>query len=287
MTFNQKIKYLLPLVGLVIFITFVVIPAFTGTRPVVPDYYIGPVRIHMYSWIMLGAVIASFFIAKKLAGTASVEARHIENLIIINTLAGLVGARLYHIATAWEYYSQNFIQVFVVWQGGLGIFGGILAGILATVIYSKIVGISFFRLADILSPALAFGLALGRWGNFFNYEAYGSPTELPWKMFVPAAYRLQNYLDKMYYHPVFLYESLYLFGLGCLLYLFFLKRNGLHGYVFSVFLLLYFIGRLLLDRFRIDSSLSENDLNEYFILSAVVVSVILYFYLKQRRLQKV
>lgn len=165
------------------------------------------------------------------------------NLILIGAPLGWLGARLYYVIFNWGYYSQHLIEIPKIWEGGLAIHGGISAAIVVGLWYSRRHNLNFWQIADIAAPPFILGQSIGRWGNFFNQEAYGYPTDLPWAMYIAGEWR----------HPTFLYESIWNF----LVFLFLLRLRR-HpkikpGDVFITYLGLYSVGRFIVEGFRTDS----------------------------------
>jgi phosphatidylglycerol---prolipoprotein diacylglyceryl transferase len=173
-------------------------------------------------------------------------------------LGALPAARLYYVAFEWDRYADNPLSAFAIWQGGIAIHGAILGGMLAALLFARLNRLSFWALADVVAPALVLGQAIGRWGNFFNSEAFGRPTDLPWRVYIPPAQRPPNLGAVEYYHPTFLYESLWNLGVFALvLWLFFwglrhpdrLKT----GTLFLVYFATYSLGRFWIEGLRLDS----------------------------------
>jgi phosphatidylglycerol:prolipoprotein diacylglycerol transferase len=229
-----------------------VLPAFRGTTAIRADYFIGPVRLHMYSLTFFLALLTGYLLALRSAPLFGLSRAWAEDLVLLNVVAGFVGARIFHVISQWSYYATRPVEIFLVWHGGLAIYGGMVFGLAATLIYCRVKKIDFFRPTDLLALSLSAGLAIGRWGNFFNQEAYGYPTALPWKMYVATEKRLTEYLGNSFFHPVFLYESLWM-----LLVFWFLlsiaKRVQKPGVLFGWFTVLYGSGRFVLESFRSDA----------------------------------
>ena len=166
-------------------------------------------------------------------------------------------ARLYYVLFEWNTYARHPEQIIKIWEGGIAIHGAIIGGIIAAIIFAKIRRVSFWNLADIVAPALALGQTIGRWGNFFNSEAFGTPTNLPWKLYIPFDRRPPQYLNVEYFHPTFLYESLWnliVFGLLMRLFNWDIRRSRLKtGTIFLVYLSVYSIGRFVVEGLRTDS----------------------------------
>jgi len=264
------------------------VPAFRGEILLYPDYYLGPLRIHMYSLTFFIAVVAGFFWVRKNAENFGINKAVAENLVFVNVIAGFLGARVHHILSAWDFYSANLILIPQIWRGGLGIYGGIVGGILATWIYCRVKKIDFFAVADLCAPALVLGQAIGRWGNFFNQEAYGLPTALPWKMFVTEQYRLTSFTDEKFFHPIFLYESLW--ALGVFLVLAYISKIIIpktrsvilgqekmsFGQVFGSYLILYSLGRFLIESLRADKTLFfDFPANQILALALIIIGLLI------------
>lgn len=259
------------------FVFFYLIPAFAGKIEVRGDYYLGPLKFHLYSWLIIGAVIASFFALSRLARIAGSKDGLVEDLVFWNVLFGLLGARLYHVLSAWNIYAHDPVSILYFWQGGLGIYGGVVAGFLATYIYCRLKKIEFWRIADLLAAGLILGQAIGRWGNFFNQEAFGLPTSLPWKMFVSPLHRLPVCSGGEYFHPVFLYESLWDVVVFAILFLLFKKKQWPAGMVLAIYAILYPLGRFFIESLRCDATLVGGyHLNMIVSLAVMILGLILF-----------
>lgn len=215
-----------------------------------PVYYYG---IILALAIFIG-VYASYFLYKKFYGVekASCIMDFAPYLIII----GIIGARLYYCLVNYSYYIENPLEIFYIRQGGLSIHGVIIIGILTLFIFSKIYKMSFLKLIDVFLCGTALGQCIGRWGNFFNSEAFGTPTNLPWKLYIPISQRPAQYIQFDYFHPTFLYESV-LDLIIFLILLWIFKRCSKHpGIIACIYLILYSFVRIFVEHFRIDSVLN-------------------------------
>ncbi|MDW7674598.1 MAG: prolipoprotein diacylglyceryl transferase [Bacillota bacterium] len=206
-------------------------------------FEIGPLAIRWYGILISTAILLGTILVLKEAERFKLNQDKILNLIIIVLPAAFVGARLWYVIFNWSYYSAEPSQIIQVWNGGLAIHGGLIGGILAGYWYSRIAKFHFLQLADIFAPSIILGQAIGRWGNYFNQEAYGYETNLPWAMYIDGAYR----------HPTFLYESLW--NVGVFVFLLWLRRKKdiLVGEVFLAYIALYSLGRLFIEGLRTDS----------------------------------
>ena len=162
--------------------------------------------------------------------------------------AAIVGARLYYVAFQWDMYAGNPLRVLYVWEGGLAIYGGVIGGALAGLIFSRVKKISFATLADLVAPALILGQAIGRWGNFVNQEAYGRLIENPALQFFPLAV----YADGAWHMTTFFYESLWNF-IGFWILWLNRKRVTARGNLFLGYLCWYGLGRTVIEGWRMDS----------------------------------
>jgi phosphatidylglycerol:prolipoprotein diacylglycerol transferase len=223
-------------------------------------------KIYFYGiLIMLGSLLAAWLSARR-AKDFGQSSEMAWDLLPWALVGGIIGARLWHIFTPPQsmvedgittaYYLTHPLAALNPRQGGLGIPGAVIGGFLAVWIYTRRKESSIASWTDIIAPGLALAQAIGRWGNFFNQEVYGSPTNLPWKLFIDPANRLPEFANIEYYHPLFLYESIWnLLNAGFLLWISRRFKNILKpGDVFLTYLVFYAIGRFLLEFLRLDPS---------------------------------
>ena len=168
--------------------------------------------------------------------------------------AGLVGARAYHVITDWKSFRGNWGEAFEIWQGGLGILGGVIAGFIAGIAYARKHDLPLAAVADICAPAMPLAQAIGRWGNWFNQELFGRPSDLPWALEIDVEHRPARYVSDETFHPTFLYESLWNFGLFFLLLRIDRTRRLKPIGLFAGYLAGYSIGRLWIEAIRIDTA---------------------------------
>jgi len=195
----------------------------------------------------------------------------------IALIGGLIGARLYYVLFNLDYYqTQPWWRIFAVWEGGLAIHGGLIAGLLTGGAYVWAKGLPLLTYLDIVAPALALAQAIGRWGNFFNEEAFGGPTDLPWKLFISEPRRPPAYVDQQFFHPTFLYESLWNVGAFLILYVVLRRRlERAPGALFLAYLGLYSLGRFWIEGLRTDSlMLGSFRIAQIVSVTAVVVAVV-------------
>ncbi|WP_337286895.1 prolipoprotein diacylglyceryl transferase [Candidatus Methylomirabilis sp.] len=215
---------------------------------------IGPLSIRWYGLLFATGVLLGTWLAQREAIRRGEDPDQLLNVIAYGVIAGLIGARLYYVLFNWGYYSSWPLKILAVWEGGLAIHGGLLAGGLTAVIYSIRKKLPVLTYLDIMAPSAPLGQAIGRWGNFFNQEAFGTPTDLPWKLYIEPYHRPPDLATFEYFHPTFLYESLWNFLVFSLLY--FLLRRRLQrmpGALLLCYIALYSVGRFFVEGLRIDS----------------------------------
>lgn len=234
-------------------------------------FQIGPITVYWYGLLIATGALVGAWLASLEAQRRGWDPDHAWNALVVCLILGLVGARLYHVisspagAPGWDYYRENPIDIIRFWQGGrltgisgLGIYGAIVGGLLGMFLYTHFAGLKFLNWADIGMIGLAMGQAIGRWGNFFNQELYGRPTDLPWGIRIDQAHRLEQFADlpaDTRFHPSFLYESLWnLLVVGVLLYVARRFENRLlPGDLLLAYGILYPVGRFLVEFQRPDA----------------------------------
>jgi len=218
---------------------------------------LGPLTLRWYGLLIAAAVLIGLNLSSRLARSRELENGLISDLLPLLVLASVIGARIYYVAFEWRNYADNWTKALAIWEGGIAIHGALIAGTLTLILFCRWRRQSFWDLLDVLVPSLALGQAIGRWGNFFNSEAFGVPTELPWKLFIPYQNRPVVYADAQFFHPTFLYESLW--NLALFLLLIVLFRRGQQGKLklpagalTCTYVLGYSLGRIWIEGLRID-----------------------------------
>lgn len=209
-------------------------------------FTIGPFSIRWYALLIVSAIIIGALLAIKEINRQGLDEDAFLNTLLVAIPGGIIGARLYYVVFNWGYYGQHPDQILAIWNGGLAIHGGLIGALLAGGLVLHHYKQSVWKVFDVAAPCLALGQAIGRWGNFFNQEAYGyivDKAQVPWAMFIDGAYR----------HPTFLYESIWDFALfGFLLWL--RRRQGVReGELILTYLMIYSAGRMVIEGFRTDS----------------------------------
>ena len=206
----------------------------------------GDFKIYWYGVIiMLGMMLAVLY-AYKSAKRYNVDRNKLFNCVFVGLITGIIGARLYFCIFRWDYYSKHLNEIFAIHEGGLAIYGGIIGALLGGLIVAKIQKMKFMPILDISMMGFLLGQGIGRWGNFMNQEAYGTPTNLPWAM-------MSEGTGGEMVHPCFLYESLWCL-LGFVLIHFYSKyRQRYAGQVFYIYLVWYGFERMIVEGLRTDS----------------------------------
>ena len=242
---------------------------------------LGVVQIFWYSVLVVFGIVVAYSVVRRLYLRDNESDKDISDLSFYLIVCGLIGARLWHVFVfQWGYYASRPSEILKIWEGGIAIQGAIIAGLLCIVFFAHRKKISLGYFTDIIAVGLALGQAIGRWGNFFNQELYGRPTDLPWGIFIEPVNRVPGFESFTHFHPVFFYESV----LNALLFLslFLLIRiKRPEGFVASVYLMGYGIIRFLVDFVRIDPMPTALGLRSSQWISLAFVAAGLFFLFKK------
>ena len=228
-------------------------------------FEVGPVKIYYYSLTILIAILTAIFISIKRSKKAGMSST-IENLIFSTIISGIIGARLYYIIFNFSQYKNDLLSIFKIWEGGIAIYGGIIGGLIAIIYKCKKNNIDILRTTDIIVPGLILAQAIGRWGNFFNSEAYGKDVSIEFlkQIHIPNFIINGMYIEGAYHHPTFLYESIWCI-LGFIIIIIITKiikdKKGLATYIYLIW---YGVGRYLIEGLR-------TDLGSYGVYTEVIV----------------
>jgi phosphatidylglycerol---prolipoprotein diacylglyceryl transferase len=240
---------------------------------------LGPLTIHMYGLTLLVAIAACILLTGYRWTRRGGDWDLVLKVAVWGVAAGIVGARLYHDVTSWdEVSSPKWKGVFAVWEGGLGVWGGIALGCLVGAIVVRREGARVRDMMDAVAPGLLLAQGIGRWGNWWNQELYGKPTDLPWGLKIDPEHRVAGYEDKATFHPTFLYEFVYdLIGVGLLLALDRLFRFKPPA-LFALYVSYYTAGRFCEELLRIDPAheLAGLRLNAWVSLVVFVCSTVFF-----------
>ncbi len=211
------------------------------------------IPIHWYGiFIAVGFLVAALYALKR-APKMGIHQDNLIDAMIFATPVAIIFARLYYVVFSWSEFSGDWGKIVQIWSGGIAIYGAVIGALLTAFVYTRIKGIKFGAMMDVVAPALLIGQCIGRWGNFINREAFGAATDLPWRMVV--------YVDKigatsvgerMAVHPTFLYESLWTL-LGLFVLHIWTKHRKFHGEIFLLYIAWYGLGRGIIEGLRTDS----------------------------------
>ena len=213
---------------------------------------LGVLQIYWYSFfIVLGMILGLYFVRKYYLRTHDTD-KELFDVALYVIIGALIGARLWHVFIfQWDYYSSHLNEIIKIWEGGLAIHGGVLGGFIVLLIYSRLKKKSIWSFTDLGVLALPLGQAIGRWGNYFNQELYGLPTQRPWGIFIEEQNRIVGFQESTHFHPTFFYESV--FNLILFLVLWFMCKKKLSsGVLTGIYLFGYGVIRFAVDFIRID-----------------------------------
>ncbi|WP_232696975.1 prolipoprotein diacylglyceryl transferase [Brevibacillus daliensis] len=216
-------------------------------------FSLGPIDVHWYGLIMGTAFLIATYVARYNTKRAGIDPDHILNMVVWIIPAAIICARLYYVIFEWENYADNPISALYVWKGGLAIHGGLIGGFIAGLTYGKIHNLPLFRMADLVIPSVILGQAIGRWGNFINKEAHGDVVSAEFMANFPAFIRDQMLIDGQYYHPTFLYESVWNLLVFAILMLMLYSFKKFDGQILASYMILYSLGRFFIEGMRTDS----------------------------------
>ena len=202
---------------------------------------------HWYGIIIAFGFLLAALYAFKRAKSFGLTEDNIVDMLIFTVPLAIIGARAYYVIFSYDEFRGDFWSIFEIWNGGLAIYGGVIGALIGLLIYTKVKKVPFGPIADVGALGLLIGQAIGRWGNFVNREAYGERTDVPWRM------GLTNEYGTFYYHPTFLYESLWNILGFVLLHFYSKKKRKFDGEIFLMYLVWYGIGRLYIEGLRTDS----------------------------------
>ena len=215
---------------------------------------IGNINIYWYSVLIIIGIIIGYILVKKEAKRQNIDNNFLENLIFYMVIIGIIGARLYYVIFNYQNF-DSLLSIFAIYEGGLAIYGGIIAAIIFIYFYSKKYKQNFLQLLDLFAPSLILAQAIGRWGNFFNHEAYGGIVsyEFLTNLHLPNFIIENMYINGNYHHPTFLYESIFCLIGFIIMMVFRYKKNTKIGTLTITYLIYYGIIRFFIEGLRTDS----------------------------------
>ncbi|MGT2910561.1 prolipoprotein diacylglyceryl transferase [Streptococcus cameli] len=213
---------------------------------------LGPLSIRWYAVCIIAGLVLAVYLASKEAPRKRIRPDDVLDFILLAFPIAIIGARLYYVIFSWKDYQDNLLEIFAIWNGGLAIYGGLIAGLLVLILYTRYNFIDTWDFLDIAAPSVMIAQAIGRWGNFFNQEAFGA--KVSHLNYLPEFIQKQMYIDGSYRAPTFLYESFWNL-LGFTLIAVLRRKPGLlkQGEITIFYLVWYGLGRFMIEGMRTDS----------------------------------
>lgn len=249
--------------------------------PLISLYSPGSVAFNAFGWSIrwYGILIAvsfllTYYIAEHLVVKNNLNQAYFNDLIFFILVSGIVFARLYFVVLSWDYFKFHTNEIPKIWHGGQSIHGGIIGAVLAGLIYTKLKKISFYKYMDVIAVIAPLGQSIGRWGNFFNNEAFGLPCKnCLIKLFIPYEFRPDKFINEHFFQPTFFYESFMNMVIFVFLYKQYSQWTNKPGKIFWVYLLLYSLIRFFLEFLRIDSIYIFNLFPAPQIISIIIILI--------------
>ncbi|PLR87889.1 prolipoprotein diacylglyceryl transferase [Bacillus sp. V33-4] len=252
-------------------------------------FTLGPIQVHWYGVIIGVGIALALWIAMREADRRGLSKDLLADLMLWAIPIAIISARIYYVIFEWDYYAQNPSEIVQIWNGGIAIHGALIGSVITAYIFAKKKKISFWKLADITAPSIILGQAIGRWGNFINQEAHGGEVSRAFleDLFLPEFIINQMYIGGSYYHPTFLYESVW--NLAGFIVLLLLRRVNLRrGELFLTYVTWYSIGRFFIEGLRTDSLMLTENLRmaQTISIALIIGAVVLLVYRRKTGLAK-
>lgn len=235
-------------------------------------FELGPLSIKWYGVLIGVGVLLGLWLAIREGKRRGIHEETFMDIVLIAVPSAILGARIYYVLFEFDYYSKHLNEIPQIWNGGLAIHGGLIGAFIASYIFAKKKGLSFWKLADVAAPSILVGQMLGRWGNFMNQEAHGGEVTRSFLegLHLPTWIINQMYIDGTYYHPTFLYESLWSL-IGIILLLSLRKVNLRRGEMFLTYLIWYSFGRYFIEGLRTDSLMLTETIRVAQFISVLII----------------
>jgi prolipoprotein diacylglyceryl transferase len=247
-------------------------------------FHLGGLAPRWYGVLLAAGIVLAILVTRRQLALRGRDPALAGEVAVWAVPCGVVGARLYHVATDWSAFSGHLGDIPLIQQGGLGIYGAIVGGALGAAVGARRAGVPLLVILDCTAPGTALAQALGRFGNYANQELFGGPTDLPWGLEIDPQHRPSQYLDDPTFHPTFLYESLWdLLVMAVLLRVALRWRRQAPGYVLALYLALYSLGRFFVEGLRVDPAHEIGPLRLNQVVAAVVFALSLAALTRLRR----
>ncbi|HCU9037292.1 TPA: prolipoprotein diacylglyceryl transferase [Staphylococcus aureus] len=236
-------------------------------------FNLGPLSVRWYGIIIAVGILLGYFVAQRALVKAGLHKDTLVDIIFYSALFGFIAARIYFVIFQWPYYVGNPSEIIKIWHGGIAIHGGLIGGFIAGVIVCKVKNLNPFQIGDIVAPSIILAQGIGRWGNFMNHEAHGGPVSRAFleKLHLPNFIIENMYINGQYYHPTFLYESIW--DVAGFIILVNIRKHLKLGETFFLYLTWYSIGRFFIEGLRTDSLMLTSNIRVAQLVSILLILI--------------
>lgn len=233
----------------------------------------GPLSVRWYGIIIAVGILLGYFVAQRALVKAGLHKDTLVDIIFYSALFGFIAARIYFVIFQWPYYAENPGEIIKIWHGGIAIHGGLIGGFIAGVIVCKVKNLNPFQIGDIVAPSIILAQGIGRWGNFMNHEAHGGPVSRAFleQLHLPNFIIENMYINGQYYHPTFLYESIW--DVAGFIILVNIRKHLKLGETFFLYLTWYSIGRFFIEGLRTDSLMLTSNIRVAQLVSILLILI--------------
>lgn len=236
-------------------------------------FNLGPLSVRWYGIIIAVGILLGYFVAQRALVKAGLHKDTLVDIIFYSALFGFIAARIYFVIFQWPYYAENPSEIIKIWHGGIAIHGGLIGGFIAGVIVCKVKNLNPFQIGDIVAPSIILAQGIGRWGNFMNHEAHGGPVSRVFleQLHLPNFIIENMYINGQYYHPTFLYESIW--DVAGFIILVNIRKHLKLGETFFLYLTWYSIGRFFIEGLRTDSLMLTSNIRVAQLVSILLILI--------------
>ncbi|HHW9835811.1 TPA: prolipoprotein diacylglyceryl transferase [Staphylococcus aureus] len=236
-------------------------------------FNLGPLSVRWYGIIIAVGILLGYFVAQRALVKAGLHKDTLVDIIFYSALFGFIAARIYFVIFQWPYYAENPGEIIKIWHGGIAIHGGLIGGFIAGVIVCKVKNLNPFQIGDIVAPSIILAQGIGRWGNFMNHEAHGGPVSRAFleQLHLPNFIIKNMYINGQYYHPTFLYESIW--DVAGFIILVNIRKHLKLGETFFLYLIWYSIGRFFIEGLRTDSLMLTSNIRVAQLVSILLILI--------------
>ncbi|MGK8445662.1 prolipoprotein diacylglyceryl transferase [Staphylococcus aureus] len=235
-------------------------------------FNLGPLSVRWYGIIIAVGILLGYFVAQRALVKAGLHKDTLVDIIFYSALFGFIAARIYFVIFQWPYYAENPGEIIKIWHGGIAIHGGLIGGFIAGVIVCKVKNLNPFQIGDIVAPSIILAQGIGRWGNFMNHEAHGDVSRAFLEQLHLPNFIIENmYINGQYYHPTFLYESIW--DVAGFIILVNIRKHLKLGETFFLYLTWYSIGRFFIEGLRTDSLMLTSNIRVAQLVSILLILI--------------